>query len=372
MELQTRLVFIDTSAYETKKLQFGHYALARLQQLVEEEKIHLLITDVVRTEIEVHLKKYADAAVKEHKTFRKKGSFLCVADEVTGGGLFPEITSEAVLSVAMDKFRALMDNELTETVSIADVNPKLIFDAYFTGTAPFHREAKKSEFPDAFSLAAVDAVARSRHHKVYVVSEDGDMAAVALTNDNFIHLQSIDVLLDLVNRNDEELAELSTFADGILEQLKVDVIGLAREHLNKAEFMPVSSGEYDPEIYETVISTVSIEDLQLINVNKDDAIYDITFKVDLTAAYEYEDYSGAVWDREDRVYHGVEISGDACRHQERYNATLEIGFMDGIRANAEILQLSFDDSIFYLDLDSAEHVDYVPVVTDEPQLPDPF
>ncbi len=35
MDLQTRLIFIDTSAYEVKKLQFGHFALLRLQELVE-------------------------------------------------------------------------------------------------------------------------------------------------------------------------------------------------------------------------------------------------------------------------------------------------------------------------------------------------
>ena len=281
MELQTRLVFIDTSAYETKKLQFGHFVLGRLQVLVEEEKIHLLITDIVRSEIELHLKKYAEAAVREHKNFRKNGSFLCLADEVTGGGLFPEITSDAVLNAAIRKFCALVDNGLTEIVSVAAVNPKQIFDDYFSGAAPFHREAKKSEFPDAFSLAAVDAVARSRHHKLYVVSDDGDMAAVAEANDNFIHLKSIDALLDLVNRNDEELAELSTFADSVLEQLQGDVIRMAWEQLYDAEFMPISSDEYDPVIYETQISSISISEVQLIDVNKDDATYEVTFKVDL-------------------------------------------------------------------------------------------
>ncbi|HGH0375153.1 hypothetical protein B4902_21715 [Yersinia frederiksenii] len=372
MELQTRLVFIDTSAYETKKLQFGHFVLGRLQDLVEDEKIHLLITDVVRTEIEIHLKKLAEVAVREHKNFRKNGSFLCVADEITGGGLFPEITSDAVLNAAMSKFIALVDNGLTETVSVAGVNPKQIFDDYFSGTAPFHREAKKSEFPDAFSLAAIDAVARARHHKVYVVSNDGDMAAVAEANDNFIHLKSIDALLDLVNRNDEELAELSTFADSVLEQMKEDVIRMARERLRDAEFIPASTSEYDPEIYETEISSVSIDDVQLIGVNKDDATYEVTFGVDLTASYDFEDYSRANWDKEDRVYYGIEVSNDTYRHTEQYTATLEIGFMDGIRANAEVHILSFDDSIFLLDLDNAEHIEYVPVVEAEPQLPDPF
>lgn len=76
MDLETRLVFIDTSAYEAKKLQFGHFALLRLQELIDEEKIYLLIIDVVRSEIGKHLKKYAEEAVIVPRNFRKKGVFM--------------------------------------------------------------------------------------------------------------------------------------------------------------------------------------------------------------------------------------------------------------------------------------------------------
>lgn len=38
MELQTRLVFIDTSAYQAKRFQFGHYDLAHLERMVAEKK----------------------------------------------------------------------------------------------------------------------------------------------------------------------------------------------------------------------------------------------------------------------------------------------------------------------------------------------
>lgn len=372
MELQTRLVFIDTSAYETKKLQFGHFVLRRLQDLVEDEKIHLLITDVVRSEIEKHLKKYAEEAVTAHKAFRKKGSFLCVADDVTGGGLFPELTSEVVLGEAMQKFLALVNNGYTETVSVADVNVRQIFDDYFSGAPPFHRDAKKSEFPDAFSLAAVDAIARERHHRVYIVSDDGDMAAVAQVNDNFIHIQSIDALLDLVNRNDEDLAELSTFADSVLDLLRDEVIRLATDLLINAEFSPSSSGDADPELQEVTILSVEIDEVQLIEVNGDDATYEVTFEVDLTADYDFEDYSRANWDKEDRVYYGIERCSESFRHRERYTATLEIGFLDGIRTNAEVHLLSFDDSIFDLDLDNAEYTEDKTVEEDGPLFPDPF
>lgn len=67
MELQTRLVFIDTCAYESKNFQFGQHALGRLQELVENEKIHLLITDVTRSEIEAHLHKKSDDAASKIK-----------------------------------------------------------------------------------------------------------------------------------------------------------------------------------------------------------------------------------------------------------------------------------------------------------------
>lgn len=357
MDLETRLVFIDTSAYEVKKLQFGHFALLRLQELIDAEKIHLLITDVVRFEIEKHLKKYAEEAVTAHRNFRKQGSFLCVAQEVAGDGLFPDITPEAVLDEAMRKFHALVDNGLTETVSIENVNPKQIFDDYFSGAAPFHRDAKKHEFPDAFSLAAVDAVAKSRHQSVYIVSNDGDMAAVADANASFIHLKSIDTLLDLVNRNDKELAELSTFADRVLEQLRPEIIQLARKILSNAEFIPYTTGDADPEISDVEILSVSIDELQLIDVTSDDATYDVTFHVELAASYDFQDYSRANWDKEDRVYYGVKHCSESFRHQEQYTAALQIGFMEGLRTNAEVHYLSFDDSLFDLNLDSAEYIE---------------
>nr|WP_258550670.1 PIN domain-containing protein [Klebsiella pneumoniae] len=311
------------------------------------------MTDVVRSEIEKHLKKYAEEAVTAHKNFRKAGSFLCVAEEVTGGGLFPDIASEAVLAEARRKFHALVDNGLTETVLIAEVNPKQIFDDYFSGAAPFHREAKKSEFPDAFSLAAVDTVAKSRHHSVYIVSNDDDMSAVAAANESFIYLKSIDVLLDLVNRNDKELSELSDFADSILDQLRDQIINLAREIVSNGEFILSSYDDADPEICDVAILSVNIHEVQLIDVATEYAMYDVTFNVELTVSYNFEDYSRATWDKEEHVYYGVEYSRGSFRHQEQYAATLEIESMDRLRANAEVHSLSFDDSLFGLDLDTA-------------------
>lgn len=356
MELQTRLVFIDTSAYEHKKLQFGHFALLRLQDLVESKKIHLLITDVVREEIENHLKKFADEAVTAHKQFRRNASFLQVADTATGGQLFPEITSEAVLSEAIKKFHRLVNNGFTETVSIETVNPRKIFDDYFSGAAPFHRAAKKSEFPDAFSLAAVDAVARARHHSIYIVSNDGDMKAVADNNERFIYLESIDALLDLVNRNDAELAELSSFADSVLQLLRENILEIAKNKIEEAEFTASTYEGIDPEVEEVEVKNVEIIGLQLIDVSRDGATYEAEYQAVLNVTYGLADYSHANYDREDRVYYGIEYSTHVFSHSENFTGIIDIGFVDGLRENAEIIDMDFDDALFNLDFDNGLHI----------------
>lgn len=357
MELQTRLVFIDTSAYQAKRFQFGHYDLARLETMVTEGKIHLLITDVIRSEIEAHIRKFADDAVSQLKRFQKAGAFLRIADESTGGGLFARVNAEEVFAEAMAKFRALMENGLTEQISVSIVDPAQIFRDYFSAAPPFHREAKKSEFPDAFSLAAVDKVARDRHHMVYIISADGDMKAVADRNPNFIHLEKLEHLLDLVNRNDEELAGLPGFADDVLQQLMEHVMTIAREKLENGEFIPYSSGNSDFEVSDIYIFDIHISEKQLIDVDLDGATYDLEFSVSLLATYDSVDYSGVNWDREDRVMYGMRETNDTFRHKEQYAATVVIGFLDGLRENAEIERLDFEHNVFDLDIDEAEYIE---------------
>ena len=357
MELQTRLVFIDTSAYQAKRFQFGHYDLAHLERMVAEKKIHLLVTDVIRSEIESHIRRFADDAVSQLKKFQKAAAFLRVAEEATGSGLFVSVNADAVFKEAMVKFRDLMDNGLTEHVPVSIVDTSQIFRDYFSGAPPFHREAKKAEFPDAFSLAAVDKVARERCHKVYIISADGDMKAVAEQNSNFIHLEKLEHLLDLVNRNDEELAGLSGFADSVLQQLQAEILENAREKLDEGEFVPVSSGDSDHDVSNIEILHIDIAELQLIDVDTDGATYDVVFNVSLEATYDSVDYSGINWDREGRIMYGMLESSDTFHHLEQYSATIEIGFVDGLRANAELLDVSFDDTIFDLDLDEAKHIE---------------
>ena len=56
MELITRLVYIDTSAYERKHFQFGLYILEKLENFASHDKVRILVTDITRREIELHIR----------------------------------------------------------------------------------------------------------------------------------------------------------------------------------------------------------------------------------------------------------------------------------------------------------------------------
>ncbi|MDH8410079.1 PIN domain-containing protein, partial [Klebsiella pneumoniae] len=73
----------------------------------------------------------------------------------------------------------------------------LVFEKYFSNAPPFDQPGKKKEFPDAFTLEAVNNIAVKRNHKVYIVSEDNDLISACEQNQNFLHLISIQRLIDM-------------------------------------------------------------------------------------------------------------------------------------------------------------------------------
>jgi tyrosine-protein phosphatase YwqE len=131
MELETRLVFIDTSAYENKNYQFGQHILGRLQELIEQEKIHLLVTDVTKSEIESHLKKKSVEAASKIKHITKDAMFLRNASELDCYGIFTKVSGDEIYDLVHKKFLEFLEGRCVEIISVSSVDPNVVFNAYF-------------------------------------------------------------------------------------------------------------------------------------------------------------------------------------------------------------------------------------------------
>lgn len=354
MELISRLVFIDTSAYESKNFQFGAHSLGRLQELVEEQKIHLLITDVTRREIESHLEKKSEDAASKIKKFRKDAMFLRNTPELACHGIFTNVEADEIQNIVHNKFSELVDNGFVETISVDIVNPQVVFNAYFDNLPPFNNESKKHEFPDAFVLEAVKKISLERDHSVYIVSSDSDMRSVCASVNNFIHLNSVDELINLTLRSDSAYAEPTQFADEIFEQLKDKIIADALAVLKESEFNYADADPYDDVINSINIESIAISNKNLQDVDAAHAEYVIEFEVIVIADYEFPDYDRSPWDHEDKHYVFVLKNELTLKHKECYTAYLTLTYEDGLKANASIAELSFEDRFFELTNHSSE------------------
>ncbi|WP_349928672.1 PIN domain-containing protein [Acinetobacter sp. A1-4-2] len=354
MELETRLVFIDTSAYENKNYQFGQHILGRLQELIEQEKIHLLVTDVTKSEIESHLKKKSVEAASKIKHITKDAMFLRNTSELDCYGIFTKVSSDEIYDLVHKKFLEFLAGRCVEIISVSSVDPNVVFNAYFHNLPPFDKESKKHEFPDAFALEAVRQISLGRGHAVYIVSSDGDMKSFCANENSFIHLESVDDLIDLIVRSDKAYEEPTKFADEVFELLQEKIKALALQALVDGEFNYENTEPFDDVIRSIDIDSVTIKKKTLQNVDAEWAEYSVEFDVTVIANYQFSDYDRSPWDPEDKQYLFVLNNESIIKHKETYTAHLMLTYDDGLKAKADIGELNFEESYFELTDNDAE------------------
>lgn len=358
MELQTRLVFIDTSAFEKKNYQFGQHALGRLQELIEDEKIHLLITDVTRKEIDSHLKHKSEEAASMIKKMQRDAMFLRNTPDLDCHGIFTKIKGDDIYAVISEKFDDFVENGYVETIDVSTVNPQVVFDAYFNNLPPFGKESKKHEFPDAFALEAIKQVSLARGYSAYIVSDDGDMKSFCEKEDNFIHLENVDDLIDLIVRSDKAYEEPAKFADEIFEQLLEQIKADALQALEDGEFNYENADPFDETINSIEINSVNVGKKNLQNVDAEWAEYEVEFEVVVTADYRFSYYDRSPWDPEDKQYVFVLSNESTVKHKETYTAHITLAYTDGLKANAYIEEFYFQDTYFELTDNDSEVISF--------------
>ena len=350
-ELRSRLVFIDTCCFVSKHFNFGRNSLGRTETYIDEGKIHLLMPDITKSEIENKIKEKAQEAHLALKNlFTKENSIkiMTVADGLPYSG-DPQIpTTDNIYNKINDKFKDFISYPNVEIVSTEFVNPKIIFNNYFNALPPFDKESKKHEFPDAFVLEAINNISRSRNHDLYVISSDPDLISYTKLHDNLIHLKNINDLNNLIILNDEELKVPAQFADGIFNFLEEKITSTALEHFEYAEY---TASKFDEHIFDDVISLVTVNEVKIsgkniLNVTDIDAEFEVTFRVDLKVDYSFPNHDSAIYDRESGRYYNIHYHKFSEDVVKEYSAIVKLVYEDKIKNHAEIADFEFNDDIF--------------------------
>lgn len=363
--LLSKLFFLDTQTYVARNFNFESGVLKTLQNHLDEDDCHLLITDVNVREVRRHLSRKAIEAVAVIKKAQKDAMILRNTPGLPWNGIFEKVSLEQIESDLLSNFEKFLDNPRIEIVPVSGVNVDEVFDAYFNEQPPFATSGKKSEFPDAFILGAVNNISRDRGYKLYVVSEDRDVKSYCHVHDNLLTIGRLDELLELILKNNEKLAEPAKFAEDVFEQLRDEVRRNLTELLKEAEF--------DLDDFEAEINGIDIEKIEFLSknlsdVSQDYSVFNVITKITLVIDFCVPDYDRSPWDSEDKYYPFLLQNRIARRYTYSGPVFVNFEYDDGIAANAQLAEIDITDvtnlsrasieEIFYRELDLSDDEEY--------------
>jgi hypothetical protein len=336
--METNVVFIDTEAYVAAKFNYGGGNLKRLADLGASGRLRLLSTDVTAREVESNIREATSAAIAALKRFRDKGSLFRNLPDAEFACAFAEYDEKAIAESLIEQARRYAASGRFTTVEAGAFPAGPVLERYFQNEPPFAPAKKKSEFPDAFVVAALTNWAHSERTTVYLVSKDSGMAAACGSGSPLIHMETIDQLLEQVAAADDLRAW--TIAEEAEESLAAEIQADARQQFENLGFY---LADQNGDVVEVRASDVRLESYRVIEVDGDRAWVSVGLDIRYVASVSYDDMSTASYDSEDKgyfVHHRIETDVD---RSEEVSGTVEL-LLDLDGGSVELVELTLEKS----------------------------
>lgn len=353
-------VLIDTSAYEALRLSFKGDIFDSLKKLSDEQKITIVGSDILKKEMEAHLKETIAKSVNKLGSLNKDLDRLVQNDFGLVSSLLADTTQfkADLFNERCKRINDYFDSVIYEELDISKVDNNKILNDYFHIKPPFGEGNKRKEFPDAFILNAfIDEYGNSLA-STCMISQDVDWKKFAAQYPNIRFFDSIAEFVDFIHTeyNSVFMASLKTAVEG-----KKDLIVSYLEDVITDNEITIDDVWIDPEIeLDPESVTIKIIDFNVISFESESAKIDVkihvTYKAwlwayDETASYKDDDTKS--W-----VYFG----------QNQYSATvkkeisveIEVGFDPHPNVFAdtlEVLDSLIPDDLFYVD--DEQHIELV-------------
>ncbi|MEG4015231.1 MULTISPECIES: PIN domain-containing protein [unclassified Microcoleus] len=343
-----RLVALDTQVFDSHNFNYNSTSFRRLVELAQQEKISLVLTYVTLHEIRAHItegavltSKAIEQAVNDlnKKRFKPQGDTKKVRISANSDLLnefktkvqelapnFDQINQEL-----LDQLESFLQETNFKIIEVDRVSVVDIFNSYFSGTPPFGEGKKKSEFPDAFALLALQKEAEDRNRIIYVVSGDSDWQKFCSSSEDLSWIENLKELLETIIRetDSDEVDECYELYRDKEDQIK----GYIQKNFSDLNFLLDLSGtsliEWGSEEIEVEVNSVDIIDSSLVNIDDSDAdqpsvVFELEAEVHYDANVSYESLEDAIYDREDDMYYNKEKIDNVCTQSLKLNVEVTL------------------------------------------------
>lgn len=271
--LVTPHVFIDTTVFDQSAHNYNSTAFQRLAELVEEKSITIHMTTITVREVESHIKRDVKTAQDNIRAAFSKHKLLKNVEHPSVSAVSIGVDVEEVTEALLARFRGWVSELSVNIIPIEGLSVEQVFDRYFEQAPPFS-EKKKGEFPDAFTVAALERWCKENSARMYVVSGDGDMHSACQSSQSLHPCLSLAEFLELQTRG-QKFAE---YANGLFEAHK----HLIARFIQKKSLLPLyiyfPYWEHDGLI-QYGAETLTFPEKYLIEVEEGKAVFEALVKV---------------------------------------------------------------------------------------------
>lgn len=278
------VITIDTNIFEGANFDFSECGtLYAIKKYVDEERIEVVLSRIVKGEVKKHIKSRTKRLVNEIKKAEKGSRIHFKELKATVKGLEEDQLSETKIQ----EFQEFIKKIKATTIDYSLLGPdetKIVFESYFDVNPPFGgSEEKKKEFPDAFIIQQILAYCReyNKDLKYIAVVTDDKLFAKACKEKGIGHcFDSLKSLYDCLNREDDP--NMHDLLTKFIEDSRARIEHEIKEGIMKSEYWEPKGKEWeDDDDY--------IE--RDIDINGNDFITDLDGKPLLLQCYDVEVYS---------------------------------------------------------------------------------
>lgn len=354
---------VDTNIFDEKALQLSGAALQAISSL---SSLHFdfLLSGTVAREIRRHLLRAATESLRGAKKAIGVALAAFDIDSPTREEIIDLISGgQTALEAAEKRFNDYVQATNCQVLDDAAlVDTATIFDAYFSSDPPFGTGAKKSEFPDALALWALERMAEQRNKGIIVVSKDGDWQAFCRRSNYLYLIPDIERALSLINQPPVILR--AAFSNWLTQDgnAKYELQTLITHEVEKLEFSVQghsSSGEMEayamaPALISTTWPELTEIDVLEIETN-DDQEASVTISIPLILKLRVPiEVEFSVWDNIDRE--SLSMGGRSIDQEEEFEirATVDLAVRELGSENEEFEIVGFGLDASYLEVDLGE------------------
>lgn len=317
-------VFLDTSAHVATKFSYRSGNLRRLAELAEAGLAVVYDTSIDEGEICSNIRAIAEQIANALKKFQREGAALRDLDNIDTQRLFARLEAASVEKALLAAYREFQRRAAVRRVPLPADAQERVFKRYFATEAPFGTGEKKSEFPDAFIVVALEDWCRSADELMHIVTHDKGFAAAAVATGVLTPLTSLDEFLNHIVS--EEHHTLAIRAQRWLSSNRTLLVDELDESF-------VSGGFYvedaDGDVEEVSVEEMVLSEPLLLEATSGGVIFSVRLQVTFQANISYDDPATGSYDSEEKRMVFMDRVRVRVRHEDEYRAEVTVEFPDG-------------------------------------------